>query len=73
MMPSQSILYASGIYECSKDYKDTINDKDFGQDLEVKLSKLRDNWMPIDHAFSIVGYGQDKAGIKYWIIQNRYV
>ena len=62
--------YKSGVINCKE-----ILMPDPEEYTETKteiLKRIRDEFRLVEHAVSIVGWGETEAGEKYWIVQNSY-
>lgn len=62
-------FYNNGILEC----KDTLlPKKTFSEDQIEILRRIRDEFRLEEHLVMILGWGESKQGVKYWIVQNSY-
>jgi hypothetical protein len=69
LVPPEFAYYKSGILDCNKRYIPTVTSKETEAEI---LKRLRDNFMPVEHLITIIGWGVNESGQKYWICQNSY-
>lgn len=62
-------LYESGIITCEDILMPTSS---YTESQIDSLRRIRDRFRFDGHTVTIIGWGVDKDGVKYWIIQNSY-
>lgn len=59
--------YEKGILDC----KDVLLPGEKYNENQVEiLRRVRDEFRLEEHMVSIIGWGETKSGVKYWIVQN---
>ena len=63
-------VYEEGILTCD----DIVLGADGYTETQLEvLRRLRDGFRPEEHLITIIGWGENKDGVKYWICQNSYI
>lgn len=67
LVPAEFHYYKSGVLDCNglHERKDGLK-----EDEAQVLKRLRDNFRPVDHLITIIGWGVTEEGEPYWICQN---
>lgn len=60
-------FYEEGVLECNQQL---LPDSKFNEDQTDILRRIRDEFRLQEHLVMILGWGETKAGEKYWIVQN---
>ena len=69
MLPLNIAYYKKGVMTCKTEYLPSDLLPESERDI---LRRIRDEFRPIEHLVTVVGWGETEAGEKYWIVQNSY-
>lgn len=69
LVPPQFSFYKSGVIDCNGYYMPKSGLSETESEI---LRRLRDNFMPVEHLITIIGWGRTDEGEKYWICMNSY-
>jgi len=69
VFPHYFHFYDKGILECGDILLPEIK---FSEDQTEILRRIRDEFRLEEHLVMVLGWGETKRGIKYWIAQNSY-
>ena len=67
LVPPAFSLYREGILDCDGMYMPKTR---LVESEEEILKRVRDNFMPVEHLITIIGWGENTKGEKYWICLN---
>lgn len=67
LFPYYFKLYSEGILECKESF---LPANKFSEDQTEILRRIRDGFRLEEHLVMLIGWGENKEGEKYWILQN---